>query len=237
MKKLFIALIFTTLAFSALAQENLKGTFNSDFSTFKKFSIGTDFTYDFWLDQPDEMGDKTRFNRSSSFFITYNIRLKNSGFYFCPGLGMNFRNIYSSAFPQQDSTTDIRYEPIPDGIDYKKSKTTLSYVELPLELRYSYKRFQVGIGLKISLNVGGTAKYKGDKFTTDDITGTLTGDQVKQKWNSIPGREPWQFGAQLRVGYSWIHAYAYYGFSNAFKSSTNIKMHPVSVGISIMPFR
>ncbi|MDR0364998.1 MAG: PorT family protein [Bacteroidales bacterium] len=237
MKKVFIVLILMVLSFASYAQNNFKETFNSDLSIYKKFSIGTDFTYDFWLDQPSEMGNKTRFNRSSSFFATYNIRIKNSPFYFCPGLGMNFRNIYSSAFPQQDSITGIRYEPIPANVKYKKSKTTLSYIELPLEMRYSYNRFQVGIGLKISLNIGGTAKYKGNKFTTDDLIGDETGSLVKQKWNAIPERELWQFGAQLRIGYSWIHAYAYYGFSNVFKSKTNINMHPISVGITIMPFR
>lgn len=240
MKKIAVAVILLFLTLGAFAQsddkQSYKGVFNQDFSTFKKFSIGTDFTYDFWLDMPDEMG-KTRFNRSSSFFATYNIRIKNSGFYFCPGLGFNFRNLYTSAFPQPDSIKIIDYIPIDESVDYKKSKTTFSYIELPLEMRYSYKRFQVGLGVKVSCNIGMSAKYKGEKFFTDGLLGEETGSTVKVKWSNVPGFERWQFGAQLRVGYSWIHAYVYYGFSRTYKGETEIGMRPVSVGITVMPFR
>jgi hypothetical protein len=49
--------------------------------------------------------------------------------------------------------------------------------------------------------------------------------------------ERFQFGAQMRIGYSWIHAYGYYSFTKVFKNKTDIEMYPISVGISVMPFR
>ena len=182
---------------------------------------------------------KNKFNRSSSFFATYNFRLNNSSFYLCPGLGFNFRNIYTDALLQRDSLTGIAYVPIPDSIKFKKAKTLLSYIELPIDLRYSYKRFQASIGLKVSCNIRALSKYKGKQFANDGMAGSSSiGENIKEKWvlpNSYAER--FQFGAQVRVGYSWIYAYGYYSFSKVFKSSTNIDMYPISVGISVMPFR
>jgi len=239
MKKVFVLLIIVLCAGTLFAQKEssqTKSRFNADYQTYKKFSIGTDFTYDLWQDMPAAIGKK-KFNRSSSFFGTYNFQLGKSSFYLCPGLGFNFRNIYGNALLQRDTVTGIAYVPIPDSISKYKAKTLLSYIELPIDLRYAYKRFQVGIGLKISCNIGVSSKYKGKQFTDNDISGVSDGSTVKEKWLQIPDAERFQFGAQLRIGYSWIHAYGYYSFSKPFKNSTEIKMYPISFGISIMPFR
>ena len=243
MKKVFVLFIVILCAGTLLAQDTSsrstrsKSRFNADYKTYKKISIGTDFTYDLWQDMPEAIGKK-RFNRSSSFFGTYNFRLNNSSFYLCPGLGFNFRNIYAGALLQRDTLTGIAYVPIPEGTSFKKAKTTLSYIELPIDLRYSYKRFQAGIGLKISCNIGVTSKYKGKQFAEDGMAGQYSvGKDIKEKWVQIPDAERFQFGAQVRIGYSWIHAYGYYSFNKVFKSSTNIEMYPISVGISVMPFR
>ena len=240
MKKVFVLFITVLCAGTLLAQEapsRSKFKFNSDYQTYKKFSIGTDFTYDIWMDMPATIGKKG-FNRSSSFFGTYNFRLSNSSFYLCPGLGFNFRNIYADALLQRDTATGIAYVPVPPGTSYKKAKTGLTYIELPIDLRYSYKRFQAGIGIKISCNIGVMSKYKGKQFADDGMAGPYSvGSNIKEKWVQIPDAERWQFGAQLRIGYSWIHAYGYYSFTKVFKSSTGIDMYPISVGISVMPFR
>ena len=244
MKKIFVLFVAILCAGTLLAQETSsrstrsKSRFNADDQTFKKISIGTDFTYDIWQKMPDAIGKK-RFNRSSSFFATYNFRLNNSAFYLCPGLGFNFRNIYANALLQRNDSLDIAYVSIPDTISFKKAKTLLSYIELPIDLRYSYKRFQAGIGLKISCNIGLMSKYKGEQFAEDGMAGpNSVGKNIKEKW-ILPSSyaERFQFGAQVRVGYSWIHAYGYYSFSKVFNSHTEIEMYPISVGISVMPFR
>jgi len=240
MKKVIVLLITVLCMGTLLAQETSsrsRSSFNSDYQTYKKVSFGTDFTYDIWQSMPEAVGRKG-FNRSASFFATYNFRLNESKFYVCPGLGFNFRNIYGKALLERDSITGITYVPIPKGTSYKKAKTTLSYIELPIDLRYSYKRFQAGIGIKVSCNIGVASKYKGKQFKEDGMAGAASeGSQIKEKWLQIPDAERFQFGAQLRVGYSWIHAYGYYSFSKVFKKSTEIEMYPISVGISVMPFR
>ena len=245
MKKVIVLLIALLCAGTILAQETSlksKNRFNADYKTPKKISIGTDFTYDIWQSMPDAVGRKG-FNRSSSFFGTYNFQLGKSGFYVCPGLGFNFRNIYGKALLERDSVNGITYVPVPKEVNgkkisYDKAKTLLSYIELPIDLRYSYKRFQVGVGIKVSCNIGVTSKYKGDQFRENDIAGNAIGSHVKEKWMQVPDiAERFQFGAQMRIGYSWIHAYGYYSFTKVFKGKTGIDMYPISVGISVMPFR
>jgi hypothetical protein len=240
MKRIIVLLIAVLCAGTLLAQETpvrSKSQFNSDRQTYKKISIGTDFTYDLWQDMPKEIKRKG-FNRSSSFFGTYNFQLGKSNFYACPGLGFNFRNIYADALLQRDTVTGIAYVPVPlPKKDYKKAKTLLSYIELPIDLRYSYKRFQAGIGVKVSCNIGVMSKYKGKQFAENGMAGTSVGSNIKEKWMQVPDAERFQFGAQVRIGYSWIHAYGYYSLTKVFKSSTDIEMYPISVGISVMPFR
>ncbi|MCL2510587.1 MAG: PorT family protein [Bacteroidales bacterium] len=240
MKKVIVLIIVVLCVGTLPAQEKSsqsKSRFNADYQTYKKLSLGTDLTYDIWQSMPDAVG-RRGFNRSASFFGTYNFKLSNSNFYVCPGLGFNFRNIYGKALLQRDTVGDITYVPIPKGTSYKKAKTTLSYIELPVDLRYSYKRFQAGIGVKVSCNIGVASKYKGDQFFEDGMAGNSAGgSHIKEKWLQIPVAERFQFGGQVRIGYSWIHAYGYYSFTKVFKSSTEIEMYPISVGISVMPFR
>ena len=240
MKKYFVLLMVLLHTGTLLAQETSsrsKLRFNADFQTYKKISIGTDFTYDIWQEMPEAVGRKG-FNRSSSFFGTYNFRLSKSNFYLCPGLGFNFRNIYGKALLQRDTLTGIAFFPVPGETSYKKAKTGLSYIELPVDLRFSHKRFQAGIGIKVSCNIGVMSKYKGEQFAEDGIAGSYSvGSNIKEKWMQIPSAERFQFGTQVRIGYSWIHAYGYYSFSKVFKSNTGIDMYPISVGISVMPFR
>jgi hypothetical protein len=122
MKRIIVLLMAVLCAGTLLAQETSsrsKSRFNPDYDTYKKISIGTDFTYDIWQDMPDAIGKK-KFNRSSSFFGTYNFKLGKSNFYACPGLGFNFRNIYADALLQRDSITGIAYVPVPlSKKDYK----------------------------------------------------------------------------------------------------------------------
>ena len=240
MKRIFVLLMAVLCAGTLLAQEpssRSRTRFNAEYQSYKKISIGTDFTYDLWQDMPDAISKK-KFNRSSSFFGTYNFQLGKSNFYACPGLGFNFRNIYANALLQRDTLTGIAYERIPAGTSYKKAKTLLSYIEIPIDLRYSYKRFQAGIGIKASCNIGVMSKYKGEQFKEDGMAGPFSkGSNIKEKWFQIPDAERFQFGAQMRIGYSWIHAYGYYSFTKVFKNSTHIEMYPISVGISVMPFR
>jgi beta-glucanase (GH16 family) len=81
------------------------------------------------------------------------------------------------------------------------------------------------------------SKYKGPQYKEDGMAGTSVGSNIKEKWFQIPDAERFQFGAQMRIGYSWIHAYGYYSFTKVLKNSTHIEMCPFSVGISGMPFR
>lgn len=244
MKKILI-FVFVSFLFlpSSFSQDNKK---NLKVPGYKKVSLGVDFGYDFWMNSQDVLGG-WRFNRSVDVFATYNFRLKKSNVFFCPGLSFSFFNLYGNAMPEvvvnSDGNHTTGFVPIPSGVSYKKAKTTYNYVDIPLELRVAIKRFQIGVGVKFSYLMSATAKYKGDKYKTDDITGTETGFKVKETYSGIKDVEKWKIAAQIRVGYNWIHVYASYTFTKIYKTSTDTetmqpsKMYPITVGVSIMPFR
>lgn len=244
MKKIAVSLLISLLfIFSSFSQEktnDLKGP------GYKRISLGVDFGYDFWINSKSVLGP-WKFNRSTDVFATYNFRLKKSNVYICPGVGFSFFNLYGNAMPEVVTNADgnhtTAFVPIPEPVEYKKAKNTYNYVELPLELRVAVKRFQIGVGLKFSYLMSATAKYKGDKFKTEDITGTEKGYPVKETYSGIKDVEKWKIAAQLRLGYSWAHVYAAYSFTKIYKTATDTetmkpsKMYPITVGISIMPFR
>ncbi|MDD4848497.1 MAG: outer membrane beta-barrel protein [Bacteroidales bacterium] len=244
MKKILVLVLVSLLLIpTAFSQEKKK---ELKVPGYKRVSLGVDFGYDFWMNSKNVLG-KWKFNRSTDVFATYNFRLKKSNVYFCPGVGFSFFNLYGNAMPEvvtnADDNQTTTFVPIPDDVSYKKAKTTYNYVEVPLELRVAVKRFQIGVGVKFSYLMSATAKYKGDKFKTDDITGVETGYSVKEMYSGIKDVENWKIAAQIRVGYSWAHIYAAYSFTKMYKTATDTdamqpsKMYPITVGISIMPFR
>lgn len=241
MKKLlllvFVSILLISNTFAQDSDADLK------IPGYKKISLGVGFGYDFWMNSKAVLGN-WKFNRSTDVFATYNFQINKSNVFFCPGVGFSFYNLYGNAMPEvvtnSDGNQTTTFVPIPIGVSYKKAKTTYNYVDIPVEIRVAINRFQIGAGIKFSYLMSSTAKYKGDKYKTDDITGTETDYSVKEIYSGIKDVENWKIAAQLRVGYSWIHVYAAYTFTKIYKSTTGneiSKMYPITAGITIMPFR
>jgi hypothetical protein len=196
-------------------------------STVKRVSVGAEIFQDFWLNKPDDM-DGRAINQGAGAFFTYSIPFGNSPISFALGAGVGWHNLYSDTRILNIKADTIVFTPIHDSIDYKKSKIGVTYLDFPIEFRLKTKNnIRAAIGIKLSYVIDAKTKYKGDK---------LTGYQVIQKEKQISNIDKFQFGPQVRFGYSWFHIVCYYSVTQLFEKGKGPDISPISLGITFMPF-
>jgi len=222
MKKFILVISALLFISSGFAQSKITET------TIKRFSFGTDIYTDIWMNTPDNMKART-INQGIFVFGMYNYPFNESNFSFAFGFGVGVHNLYSNTTIEDIRSDSINFIPIPDSINYKKSKLGLTYIDLPLEFRLKTKdKFRAALGFKIGYLVDAKTKYKGDrpdgKFWTE-----------KQK--QVNHVEKWRFGPTIRIGYDWFNLYAYYSVTNLFIVGRGpANLYPISVGITLLPF-
>jgi hypothetical protein len=202
----------------------------------RKVSIGIGLFTDVLMKFPSNVKPRT-INQGFNVFGTYNIPFGKSNFGFAIGLGLTAHNIYGNFQVNRiaDSTKLIK---IPDGINYKRSKMTLAYLEVPIEFRFkSNNKISVGIGFKGGFLIGSSTKYVGPGGIT-----TLTGDtihssgKIRIKVWGLKDLESITYGPTFRIGYKWFNVNASYMLSSIFNKSRGPEIVPLSIGFILMPF-
>jgi hypothetical protein len=221
MKKilLFIILLIAAQSFAQIITEETK----------RKFTIGCDVFTDLWQDTPKNLDPRT-LNQGVNIFGSYNYIFGESNFSFSPGVGIGVHNLYSDSRVRtiDDSTF---FELIPDSISFKKSKLTISYLDIPIELRFKSKsEFRFAVGFKFGFLIKSQSKYKGDDYLEDNT------DRVIYKKGKIQNIEKNRYGFTARIGYKWLNLWGYYQLSTLFTDGEGTSMYPISIGITIIPF-
>ena len=223
MKKVFLTAVVFLFVLTGFSQSEAGQTL------IKRFSFGADIFTDIWMNQPEGVKVRT-INQGANVFGMYNFPIGESNFSFAIGLGMGFHNMYSNSRIEDIRADSINFIPIPDSINYRKSKLGLSYVDLPFEFRLKTKdKVRFGIGFKLGYMIDAKTKYKGDRYYDRAFL------IVKQK--QVKNVEKWRFGPTIRFGYHWFNLYAYYSLSHIFITGRGpYNLYPISVGITLLPF-
>lgn len=172
-------------------------------------------------------------SRGISIYFSWDFRIKKSRVSFAPGIGYSCSNIYSRHGLWEDSTgtsfrklTDINPN-IAEG-DYKVNKLTLQYVDIPLELRIRTNPdkfnncWKFVVGFKAGIRVDAHTKEK-----------TKVGNVVKVNVERrFPDFNLLRMGPTIRIGYSVVNVFAYYGVLDVFKKGKGPKANEFTVGIS-----
>jgi hypothetical protein len=203
--------------------------------TKKKISIGFGLSTDIMMNMPT--GIKARaINHGATVLGTYNVPFGKSDFSFAIGVALSTHNIYGNFVVNStpDSTTLLK---IPDSVNYKRSKITIVYAEIPIEFRFKSKsKVSVVVGFKGGLMIGSSTKYVGDgPIVTSNYTLQETGKQ-RAKFLGVKNLEQFTYGPTLRVGYKWFNVTGYYMLSHLFVKNRGPEMYPISVGFILMPF-
>ena len=198
--------------------------------TKKKVSIGVGMLTDFWINKPAGMTTHA-INQGVQVFGTYNMPFGKSNFSFAIGIGITVHNLYWNYRYQGDSLA-FQFVRIEDGLNYKRSKLTLPYLEVPLEFRLKTKtKISAGVGFKIGYMVYAHAKWVGDDYLFNSP------NTLKASFKGIKNLEKFEYGPTVRLGYKWFNVNAYYAISKIFQSGNGRPdMSPISVGFVLMPF-
>ncbi len=222
MKKLALILVGLIIFSNSYSQKVVSE------NTKKKFSIGMDFFSDIWQNTPDNLELNT-INRGFNVFGMYNYQFGRSNFSFAIGAAICSHNMYTNAFVGVEDNKTV-FTPIVDSLDYKKSKLSVTYLDLPFEFRLkTIKKFRLAIGFKAGIIIDKHTKYKGNDPMGSDGDVVIKSDNVKYL-------EKYRYGPVFRIGYKWANFMAYYQLSDLFKPDQGPEMFPVSVGITLMPF-
>lgn len=207
-------------------------------STLRKFNIGVGMYTDIWTGLPDNMKART-INQGAQVFGMYTYRVKESSIYLAGGLGLGVHNLYSDNIINDVQADSIEFKKIPDNVNYKKSKLTVAYIDVPVEFRIKTKKqFRIAFGFKFGFMINAHVKYKGNRILAINDDGTFDTDEVdvKQKSSNVKQVESWRYGPTFRIGYKWFNVTVYYQISKVFKVDRGPQINPISIGIAVIPF-
>ncbi|MBW6491244.1 MAG: PorT family protein [Lentimicrobium sp.] len=228
MKKILLSVICMMVLSVMVSAQRSSGTLFKD-----KIATGIDIFNDLVMDAPD--GIKFRgFNPGVNIYAMHNFPIGESSFAFAAGLGLGMHNMFSNSILKDTSGVSFLSK-IPtkttggEDLDYKKSKISLTYVDVPAELRFKTESgFRVALGFKVGYLINAHTKYKGDDLED--------GSKTKIKVSQLPNFQTWRFGPTMQIGYKWVNLTGFYSVSKVFEENFGPGIYPISLGLSLRPF-
>ncbi|MEP6616576.1 MAG: porin family protein [Ginsengibacter sp.] len=241
MKKFFF-LIIACLAFATLfAQEETKPVTSA-----KKFDLSgrpgdhfmVQLTSDHWTGMPDSIAShQSGFSRGLNVYLMTDKPFKtDSRLSFGIGIGVGSNNIVFKKLNVDLKATSARlpFTHVDSTNHFKKYKLSLSYLEIPLEFRFSSNPANAAKSWKVALGIkGGTlinAHTKG-KDLQDKNNRTL--NSYTEKENSKKYFNSTRFMGTARIGYGIFSLYGGYQLGNVLKDIAGPPMKLYEVGISL----
>ncbi len=239
-----------------LASSSVVFAQDSDDGDEEPFSISTatsdsrdrliiELNWNTWLNTPEDFNVQAK-SRGFNFYFYYDLELGTDNVALAPGLGLGNSNIFHESFlvVNIDSNSanygNTEVQPFAENLDFKKNKISLTYLEVPIELRVRTnpnskgKRFKIAAGVKAGLLINSHTKYVGED--TRPTAYPANPDYVKYKESRVLNLETFRYGLTGRVGYGAVNLHAFYSLSNAFKEGNGPEGNALEVGISFNPF-
>ncbi|MEO6669907.1 MAG: outer membrane beta-barrel protein [Ferruginibacter sp.] len=238
MRKLLVilfALLLAVPAFSQIATPKKK-KINLGGRSADHFML--QFSIDSWSGAADSVSSRIKgFSKGFNSYIMYDLPFKSDQ-RFSVGLGigistssMGFKNTYVDI---ASKNAQLPFTAV-DSLDhYKKFKLATSYLEIPLELRFTGnperpgKTFKIAIGAKVGTMLNAHTKGK----TLLDGTGATIRSSVdkistKNYFNST------RLAGTARIGYGYFSLFASYNFTTIFKDAVAPNTKLLQLGITL----
>ncbi len=187
------------------------------------------FGYAGWL-HSDSVLKTEWFSRSASIYFNYDVQFGKSNFSFAPGIGLTSDNVYlNSGISIDDSTNVSSFFLLPNQDAVKSNKISITYIDVPLELRFRTKpdkhdnSWKIAAGLKIGL----TAK------TLSKLKISEEGENRIYKTTNLQNTMGYHYGPTFRFGYGWFNLFAFYSLTPFFEENKGPEVVPFTIGISI----
>jgi hypothetical protein len=191
--------------------------------------------YDNWANTPDSIHIQG-FNRSFNFYFMYNFPFKSDvRWSVAAGLGIGSSNIFfhdqevlvsaylnqTLAFPDETGTTH-----------FKKYKLVLTYLEVPIELRFAVDptnmdhSWKIAVGTKVGLMLSAYTKGKDLLQASGQVAGNYIEKESSKQFFSTPKFEP-----TLRVSKGVVGIFGQIQINSPIKASAGPSVFPFSAGI------
>ena len=193
---------------------------------------------DWWQGAPDSIKNKRKgLSRGANVYLMLNKPFRgNPRMSIAIGVGVGTSSIYFDKLDVDVAGTSrkLGFTNLDTLEHFKKYKVVTSYLEIPLELRYTShpenpnKSFKAAIGIK-----GGTllkSQTKGKKLQNangNEINDFTQKNSSKRYFNTT------RLAATLRIGYGFFSVFGSYNLTSLFKDGVAADMKPVQVGLTI----
>ena len=195
-------------------------------------------SYDNWLGAQDSVDSHIKgLNRGLNVYVMYNMPFKSDPrFSVAAGIGIGSSNIYFNKMNVEIGSTKtvLPFTATDSANNYKKYKLSTSFLEVPIEFRFSSKPETPGKSVKVALGVKlGTmvnAHTKGK--TLRDASGkTLFNSTDKVSDRSYFNTT--RLAGTPRIGYGNFSIFGAYNFSTMFKDGVAEDVKLLQVGLTI----
>jgi hypothetical protein len=239
----FTAIGQTTEAKKTSARPDIPGIFTLELGLNRALNAPDNFKLGLWG------------TRTINVYYQYELRILKSNFSFVPGIGLSlerfkFRDGEILSFPK---TEGVFTNPVAsrDSVviyqlfqhqtpGFKKSQLITNYVDVPLELRYTFNPDDPARSMKIS--IGARIGYLYDAFTKIKYRQDGEIRQVKDKQNFNLTR--FRYGPFAKIGFGSFSFFCYYNMTPMFKENEGLyrgvsyynDMNTFTAGVSLSSF-
>lgn len=196
-----------------------------------------DFTNSGWLNAPEDI--KTKLisgGLNFNFFFEFNIIKSKLGI--APGISYSVSGTKSNSiydYQYSDFGSEIVYTRLTLLGDtlYTKSKLSVSYLEIPVEVHIHLKPNSKKLGFLIAPGFR-AGVLVGDFWKLNYHQSIAGADKVKIY--GIENISPFRYGVTLRLMYYKFGLFGYYQLNHLFEENKGDAITPYSIGISVSPF-
>lgn len=235
----FVLLSFTILLFAgAYAQTGGKVSRKIDISSRPGDHLMIQLSSDHLTGMPDSIkSHQTGFSRGFNAYVMLDKPFKsNPKFSFGIGIGIGSSNIVFKKMnvDVKATGTKLPFTALDSTNYFKKYKLSLSYLEVPLEFRFSSnplnsnKSWKIAVGLKAGTIINAHTKGKDLQNKNNALVNSYTEKESSKKYFNGT-----RFMATARIGYGIFSLFGSYQLNNVLKDVAGPPMKIYQIGITL----
>jgi hypothetical protein len=189
-----------------------------------------------WTGKPDSINTKG-WSRSFAAYIMMDFPFKtNPHFSVALGPGISAENQFFDKMivDVKSTAASIPFIDVQDTTHFKKYKLATAFLELPVELRYSFKPYddknsvKIAIGAKIGTMVGAHTKAKILEDKNDNaINDYILKENTKRFFNRN------RLSVMGRIGFGHFTIFGAYAITPLFKEGNGPEINPLTIGLNL----
>jgi hypothetical protein len=236
MKKiLFVAIAFLSVS-AAIAQKKKKN-FDAVMNRAGDH-IMLQLSSDHWMGAPDSINNHINsLSRGGNIYVMMDRPFKNTPqLSVAFGIGISTSSIFfkTMGLELRSLTSFLPFVNLDTTNHFKKYKLSTSYLEVPVELRYTFdpvnekKSIKIALGAKVGTLLNAHTKSKGP----EDKNGNPVNAYI-EKENSKRFVNSTRISATARIGYGHFSLFGSYQINDVFKTGTAASMKLLQVGLTL----